>query len=226
MVPVANSLDVAVFDQQLQLVSEKQVGALTGPGDYDQGYVSLVLADMNGDGKLDVVAEYELGLSGEGGGVQVFYGDGSGGFQPAGGFGSRVHLWLNGGCRPEWRRQAGYCCWHWSPAGQAELVRCKPGHCVGQGRWNLRDFHTPHSKRGSGCDRHCGSQRRRKERSRLLDQSRDNQRAYPERGGGRIGPCRRDLLAAGRHPCEYSFDTCTLRKYWYVWRYSGRGHER
>ena len=108
VVPVANSLDVAVFDQQLQLVSEKQVGALTGPGDYGQGYVSLVLADMNGDGKSDVVAEYELGLSGEGGGVQVFYGDGSGGFQPAGGFavagyiyGSMAVADLNGDGKPD-----------------------------------------------------------------------------------------------------------------------------
>ena len=108
VLPVANSLDIVVFDHNLQLVSENQIGALTGPPGYNQGYLSPILADMNGDGKLDVVAEYELGLSGEGSGVRVFYGDGAGGFQAAGGFaingsiyGSMAVADLNGDGKPD-----------------------------------------------------------------------------------------------------------------------------
>ena len=83
--PEYNFLDVTIFDQHLQLVSEKQVGALSQDV-LPMSYISLALADVNGDGKLDVVAEYITYIDGEGGGVQVLFGDGLGGFEPAGGF--------------------------------------------------------------------------------------------------------------------------------------------
>jgi uncharacterized protein (TIGR03437 family) len=80
-----NALDVAIFDPHLQLVSEKQIGVLSQDV-LSMSYVSLALADINGDGKLDVVAEYITYMNGQGGGVQVLFGDGLGGFQPGGGF--------------------------------------------------------------------------------------------------------------------------------------------
>jgi uncharacterized protein (TIGR03437 family) len=84
-----SSLDVAVFDQHLQLVSQNEIGALANgpaPGFYSD-YVALILTDVNGDGKLDLIAEYEqlfMGAEGNGGGVNVFLGDGLGGFHAAG----------------------------------------------------------------------------------------------------------------------------------------------
>ena len=84
-----NSLDVVIFGPHLQFISENEIGALSTQPGYGT-YFSLVLSDINGDGKLDIVAQYEIsdfpGVTGEGGGVNVFLGDGHGGFQPAGGF--------------------------------------------------------------------------------------------------------------------------------------------
>ncbi|MGD0296824.1 MAG: FG-GAP-like repeat-containing protein [Bryobacteraceae bacterium] len=86
-----NALDVAVFDQQLKLVSENSFAGPSqlAPGDYSS-YVSLILTDVNGDGKLDLVAQYEAVNNNVGqlgtGGVQVFLGDGAGGFELASGF--------------------------------------------------------------------------------------------------------------------------------------------
>lgn len=84
-------LDVTVFDQHLQLVSQNEVGTLQNgpaPGFYSN-YVALVLTDVNGDGKLDVVAQYAVFNDGTAvgpGGVDVFLGDGLGEFQAAGSF--------------------------------------------------------------------------------------------------------------------------------------------
>jgi uncharacterized protein (TIGR03437 family) len=85
------NLDVAVFDQHVQLVSQNEIGAFAiGPAPGTSiGLISLILADVNGDGKLDLIAEYEqlfMGVGGAGGGVYVFLGDGLGGFQAAGNF--------------------------------------------------------------------------------------------------------------------------------------------
>jgi uncharacterized protein (TIGR03437 family) len=85
------SLAIAVFDAHLQLVSQNEIGTLQNgpaPGAYSE-YVAVILADVNGDGKLDLIAEYEqlfMGAEGSGGGVNVFLGDGLGGFQAAGSF--------------------------------------------------------------------------------------------------------------------------------------------
>jgi hypothetical protein len=55
------SLAIAVFDAHLQLVSQNEIGTLQNgpaPGAYSE-YVAVILADVNGDGKLDLIAEYE-----------------------------------------------------------------------------------------------------------------------------------------------------------------------
>jgi uncharacterized protein (TIGR03437 family) len=106
-----NSLDVVIFDPHLQFISENKVGALSTQPGYGT-YISLVLSDINGDGKLDVVAQFEIsdypGISSEGGGVEVFLGDGLGGFQPAGGFSLNGYIYgsmavadLNGDGKPD-----------------------------------------------------------------------------------------------------------------------------
>ena len=113
VVSAVNFLDIAVFDQQLKLVSENKITppSQPAPGDYSS-YVSLVLDDVNGDGKLDLVAEYEMvddgGVPGDSGGVQIFLGDGSGGFQLASAFtfngfqnGSMAVGDLNGDGKPD-----------------------------------------------------------------------------------------------------------------------------
>jgi uncharacterized protein (TIGR03437 family) len=87
----SGSLGATVFDQHLNLVSQNKVGYLdnnVAPGN-ENVYISLVLADVNGDGKLDLVAEWEaitMGLGGNAGGVQIFLGDGLGGLKAAGSF--------------------------------------------------------------------------------------------------------------------------------------------
>ena len=107
--PSGDSLDVLVFDPHLQFISEQYIGTLppdqNGPGSVGS-YLSLVLADVNGDGKLDVVAQYEGTVAG--GGVNVFLGNGSGGFRPAGSFpiagfvnGSMAVADLNGDGKPD-----------------------------------------------------------------------------------------------------------------------------
>lgn len=110
--PSGDSLNAAIFDPHLHLVSEKGVGALPSevPGAQNV-YLSLVLADVNGDGKLDVIAEYEyqlMGLGGFTGGIQILLGDGLGGFQRAGSFsldgftnGSMAVGDLNGDGKPD-----------------------------------------------------------------------------------------------------------------------------
>ncbi|HEV8038468.1 MAG TPA: FG-GAP-like repeat-containing protein [Bryobacteraceae bacterium] len=107
-----SSLDVAVFDEHLQLISQNEIGTLQRgppPDEYGQ-YISVILADVNGDGKLDLVAQYEqlIDITALGsGGVNVFLGDGLGGFQPAGSFtfggvnGSMAVGDLNGDGKPD-----------------------------------------------------------------------------------------------------------------------------
>ena len=108
-----SNLDVIVFDQHLQFVSENEIGILPrgpAPDEYSQ-YLSLILADVNGDGKLDLIAEYAVFIDGDElgpGGVNVFLGDGLGGFQPAGSFtfsgsanGSMAVGDLNGDGKPD-----------------------------------------------------------------------------------------------------------------------------
>lgn len=110
-----NSIHVMVFDQHLRLIAEDEVGTQPfdqpSPGSFGK-YLSLVLTDVNGDGKVDVVAQYELvhGLDGAigGGGVIVLLGDDTGGFHAAGGFpltgtvnGSMAVGDLNGDDKPD-----------------------------------------------------------------------------------------------------------------------------
>jgi uncharacterized protein (TIGR03437 family) len=108
-----NSVEVAVFDQHLNLISLNEIGDLSTdePPGYANAYLSLILADVNGDGKLDLIADSAVlpdGASGFGGAVQVFLGDGTGGFKPAGGFplsgfvsGAMAVADLNGDGKPD-----------------------------------------------------------------------------------------------------------------------------
>lgn len=82
-VTAALGLDVTILDPHLGFVSENSVGA------HPSGRVfqSVILADVNGDGKLDLIAQFghlHEGIGTNEGGVQLFLGDGLGGFQPAG----------------------------------------------------------------------------------------------------------------------------------------------
>src|SRR5450759_670829 len=58
-VHVTLGLDLVVFDPKFNLVSEIRFPPPPTTGKIKNNYTSVALADVNGDGKLDVIAEYE-----------------------------------------------------------------------------------------------------------------------------------------------------------------------